>query len=171
MRATVIASAAFAAALGFSAAAFAQDQHGHGGGHGNWNRQGAAPQAQRAPQQHLQRQWQGTPHANYQAAPQRNFERNYAWQQPQRQYAPAYSQRIAPAYSSGYAPRNYAYASPRWHRGDVLPWQYRQRYGYVDWRAHSLYAPPYGYQWVEDDSGDFLLVALATGLIANLLVN
>jgi len=50
--------------------------------------------------------------------------------------------------------------------------QYSQRQYYVnDWRAHHLYAPPYGYQWVQADGGDYLLVALATGLIANLLLN
>jgi Ni/Co efflux regulator RcnB len=60
-----------------------------------------------------------------------------------------------------------------YQRGDHLPYQFRQRHYYVnDWRAHrGLYAPPYGYQWVQADSGDYLLVALATGLIANLLLN
>jgi Ni/Co efflux regulator RcnB len=61
----------------------------------------------------------------------------------------------------------------RFQRGDQVPYQFRQRQYYVnDWRAHrGLYAPPYGYQWVQADSGDYLLMALATGLIANLLLN
>lgn len=60
---------------------------------------------------------------------------------------------------------------PRFHRGGYLPPQYRQHGYYVaDWHQHrGLYAPPYGHQWVQVGS-DFLLVAIATGLIANLLV-
>lgn len=42
--------------------------------------------------------------------------------------------------------------------------------GCRDWRSHGLYAPPSGHQWVQVDS-EFVLVALATGLIANLLIN
>lgn len=61
---------------------------------------------------------------------------------------------------------------PRFYRGGYLPAQYRSHGYYVnDWHAHpGLYAPPYGHQWMQVGS-DFLLVALATGLIANLLVN
>ncbi|HSH90536.1 MAG TPA: RcnB family protein [Ramlibacter sp.] len=40
-----------------------------------------------------------------------------------------------------------------------------------DWRARHLNAPPYGYQWMQVDNGDYVLMALATGLIANLLMN
>jgi Ni/Co efflux regulator RcnB len=60
----------------------------------------------------------------------------------------------------------------RFSRGAYLPNQYRNRAYYVnDWRAYNgLYAPPYGQQWVNVD-GQFLLVALASGLIANALLN
>jgi len=59
---------------------------------------------------------------------------------------------------------------PQFHRGGYVPAEYRQHRYYVnDWRSHRLSAPPYGYQWVQSDSGDFLLMALATGLIANLI--
>ena len=59
---------------------------------------------------------------------------------------------------------------PRYYRGGYLPYQYRQPTYYVgNWQAvHGLYAPPYGYQWVQVGN-DYLLIALATGLIANLL--
>ncbi len=57
----------------------------------------------------------------------------------------------------------------RWNRGDRLPMEYRDRqYVVNDWRGHQLSAPPRGYQWVQNGS-DYLLVALATGLIAQLL--
>jgi Ni/Co efflux regulator RcnB len=63
-----------------------------------------------------------------------------------------------------------------WQTGQYPQRQYEPRHlqpHYVnDWRAHHPYAPPYGYQWVRaDDGGDFLLVAIATGLIANLRIN
>jgi len=71
--------------------------------------------------------------------------------------------------------QHYAYAEPgrhRFYRGGYLPYEYRGRPYYVNnWNAYpGLYAPPYGYQWMNVD-GEFLLVALATGLIANALVS
>jgi Ni/Co efflux regulator RcnB len=58
-----------------------------------------------------------------------------------------------------------------WHRGDRLPTQYRSRqYVVDDWRGHRLSAPPRGYQWVQNGS-DYVLVGIATGVIASLLLN
>jgi Ni/Co efflux regulator RcnB len=57
------------------------------------------------------------------------------------------------------------------YRGDRLPSQYRSRqYVVDDWRAHRLSAPPRGYQWVQS-GGDYLLVAIASGVIASILLN
>lgn len=57
----------------------------------------------------------------------------------------------------------------RWNRGDRLPMEYRDRqYVVNDWRGHQLSAPPRGHQWVQNGS-DYLLVALASGLIAQML--
>ena len=69
-----------------------------------------------------------------------------------------------------YSQPSYRSHAPRFHRGGYLPHEYRQRGYYVsNWHAHrGLYAPPHGHQWVQVGS-DFLLVAIATGLIANLL--
>lgn len=59
----------------------------------------------------------------------------------------------------------------RWNRGDRLPMEYRDRqYVVNDWRGHQLSAPPRGYQWVQSGS-DYLLVAIATGIILQLLMN
>ena len=57
------------------------------------------------------------------------------------------------------------------YRGGRLPMQYRNR-GYVvdDWRGHRLSAPPRGYYWVQT-GGDYVLVAIATGIIAQILLN
>lgn len=57
------------------------------------------------------------------------------------------------------------------HRGERLPAQYRNRqYVVDDWRNHSLTAPPRGYHWVQT-GGDYVLVAIATGIILQLLLN
>ena len=58
----------------------------------------------------------------------------------------------------------------RWHRGDRLPMEYRHRnYVVDDWRGHHLNAPPRGYYWVQNGN-DYLLVAIASGVIAQLLL-
>jgi Ni/Co efflux regulator RcnB len=57
-----------------------------------------------------------------------------------------------------------------YYRGDRLPVEYRHRqYVVDDWRGHNLSAPPRGYQWVQS-GGDFILVAIATGVILQLLL-
>jgi len=56
-------------------------------------------------------------------------------------------------------------------RGDRLPQQYRSRqYVVDDWRGHRLSAPPRGYRWVQV-GGDYVLAAIATGVIASLILN
>lgn len=58
-----------------------------------------------------------------------------------------------------------------WHKGGRLPPQYRTRHYVVnDWRHHHLSQPPRGYQWVQYGS-DYLLVAIATGVIAQLILS
>jgi Ni/Co efflux regulator RcnB len=56
-------------------------------------------------------------------------------------------------------------------RGGHLPVEYRTRYVVTDWRHDHLRQPPRGYHWVRSDNGDFLLVAITTGIIADLLLN
>jgi Ni/Co efflux regulator RcnB len=38
-----------------------------------------------------------------------------------------------------------------------------------DWRAYQLSAPPRGYHWVQT-GGDFVLIAIATGIIASIFL-
>ena len=59
----------------------------------------------------------------------------------------------------------------RWHRGDRLPYEYRH-HSYVvhDWNRHRLYRPPSGYHWVQTGD-DYVLVAIATGIIAALAMS
>ena len=58
-----------------------------------------------------------------------------------------------------------------WYRGGYVSAPYRG-YSYVvgDWRTHRLSAPPRGYQWIQY-GGDYLLIAIGTGLIANIVFN
>lgn len=57
------------------------------------------------------------------------------------------------------------------YRGQRLAPEYRNRqYVVDDWRGHHLSAPPRGYQWVQT-GGDYVLVAVATGIIASILLN
>ena len=57
-----------------------------------------------------------------------------------------------------------------YYRGDRLPAEYRNRqYVVEDWRGHNLSAPPRGYHWVQS-GGDYVLVAIATGVILQLLL-
>jgi Ni/Co efflux regulator RcnB len=58
-----------------------------------------------------------------------------------------------------------------WHRGERIPAQYRShQYVVDDWRGHRLSAPPHGYHWVQS-GGDYLLVAVATGVILQLMLS
>lgn len=59
----------------------------------------------------------------------------------------------------------------RVYRGGYLAHEYRgSRYVVSDWRQRRLHAPPRGYHWVQAGN-DYALVALATGLIAQVLLN
>jgi len=68
--------------------------------------------------------------------------------------------------------RNGYYPRPAdWRRGGRLPPEYRNRqYVVDDYRAYQLQPPPRGYQWI-GVGGEFALAAIATGLIAQIIVN
>ena len=60
---------------------------------------------------------------------------------------------------------------PDFRRGGYIPYEYRARQYWVnDWYGHGLSAPPYGHQWVQIGT-DYALIAIATGLIAYLVVS
>lgn len=60
-----------------------------------------------------------------------------------------------------------------WYKkGGRMPADYRGRqYVVTDWRHERLRQPPRGYHWVRSDNGDFLLVAISSGIIADLLLH
>jgi Ni/Co efflux regulator RcnB len=57
-------------------------------------------------------------------------------------------------------------------RGGYVPAEYRGgSYEVTDWRSQHLRQPPRGYHYVRSDNGDFLLVAITTGVIASILAH
>jgi Ni/Co efflux regulator RcnB len=75
----------------------------------------------------------------------------------------------APAY--GYRDGRGAGPNHNFYRGGRQPPEWRSRqYVVDDWRGHRLTAPPRGYHWVQT-GGDYVLVAIATGIIASILLN
>ncbi|RBD65798.1 hypothetical protein BRM52_02605, partial [Xanthomonas oryzae pv. oryzae] len=65
-------------------------------------------------------------------------------------------------YRPGPPPRPYWARGQRYH-GPV--------YVVNDYDRYDLRRPPYGYRWQRDDRGNLLLVAIATGIIADLVIN
>lgn len=58
----------------------------------------------------------------------------------------------------------------RWHRGQKLSRTERARLAEIrDYRRYRLSAPPRGYHWVRVNN-EFLLVGVASGVIANIIV-
>lgn len=65
--------------------------------------------------------------------------------------------------------RGFPQPHAEWRRGGRVPPEYRQRnYVVNDWRTYRLQQPPRGYQWV-GVGGDFVLAAIATGVIAQII--
>jgi Ni/Co efflux regulator RcnB len=60
-----------------------------------------------------------------------------------------------------------------WYKkGGVMPADYRgNQYVVSDWHSENLRQPPQGYNWVRSDNGDFLLVAVTTGVISSILLS
>ena len=91
-------------------------------------------------------------------------------------FAQGYDQRVADRDGRNYNhrdARNDRYNNQRFElrRGGYVPQNFRQRQYFVnDWRSHRLSPPPQGQQWVQIGS-DYALIAIATGLIANMVIN
>jgi Ni/Co efflux regulator RcnB len=61
---------------------------------------------------------------------------------------------------------NHAY-----HKGDRLPAaEHTKQYEVSDWRSRNLREPPAGHHWVRSGD-DFVLAAIATGVIADVALN
>lgn len=99
---------------------------------------------------------------NYRGGYNRNYGRNYY-----RYSAPYYGGGYNRPYYGGYA---YGYGGPRrWHRGAVLPYDYRRNWYIRDYNRYGYGPPPRGYGYYRTDTGDIVVAALATGVILSLL--
>ena len=60
---------------------------------------------------------------------------------------------------------------PEFRRGRYIPREFRNRQYYVtNYRVYNLPPPPRGHQWVQVGA-DYVLIAIATGLIVSILLN
>ncbi|MEF9963732.1 MAG: RcnB family protein [Comamonas sp.] len=145
---------ALAGAMAFSAPAQAQPDGRHGDG--------------RHYQRDDRRDRDHGPHGQ-QRRWERERERDRRYEESRRDYRhdhrPPPRVVVVPDRGRGIGPRN------DWYRGGYVPAPYRG-YSYVvgDWRGHRLSAPPRGYQWIQY-GGDYLLIAVGSGLIANIVIN
>ncbi|MDH5834339.1 RcnB family protein [Luteimonas kalidii] len=57
-----------------------------------------------------------------------------------------------------------------WRKGDRLPVHELDGYWIDDYGRIGLDAPPRGHRWVRQNDGRYLLVALATGLVVDMLL-
>ena len=68
--------------------------------------------------------------------------------------------------------RGHAYGhGHHWRRGERFDNYRSHSYIVSDYRRHGWRAPPRGYAYYRTDSGDVVLAALATGLIASIISN
>jgi Ni/Co efflux regulator RcnB len=79
-------------------------------------------------------------------------------------------------YSQGYRDGYRSRPDVVYYRPGPPPWARGQRYygpSYVvyDYDRYQVRRPPYGYRWVRDDRGNLLMVAIASGIIADLVLN
>lgn len=75
-----------------------------------------------------------------------------------------------PPRQSQYNRRGFALGYQPWARGQRLG-TYNRQYPQVNYRQHNLRAPPRGYHWVQDNRGDYILAAIATGIILEVILS
>ena len=66
--------------------------------------------------------------------------------------------------------QDYGATQHTWRSGDRIGQQDWNNAPPVDYRAHHLRRPPHGYAWRESN-GQFVLAAVATGLIASIILD
>jgi Ni/Co efflux regulator RcnB len=59
-----------------------------------------------------------------------------------------------------------------WNKGERVDVVYLQpRYYVEDYRVYHLAPPPPGHRWIRDPDGRYILVAIASGIIADIILN
>ncbi|MET3525088.1 RcnB family protein [Phenylobacterium koreense] len=69
-----------------------------------------------------------------------------------------------------YGPPGHAYGHRRWARGQRFDHYRTRTYIVNDYRRYGWAPPPRGYAYYRADNGDVVLAALATGIIASVIV-
>lgn len=146
-------------ALGAVAPSAMADDHGRGH-HGGWDDRGRGHDDRRHDRHDDRRDYRERREAYHDGY--RDGRRDYR--------GPAVVYRPAPR------PAYYRPAPPPRYYGWAPGHRYRDYYGgpvYVvnDYGRYHLRRPPYGYHWVRDDVGNMLMVAVATGIIADLVLH
>lgn len=101
----------------------------------------------------------------------RNEQVHREMRQDTRHIAPVHAGHPAAHARHDYRPHHARVAPHRWQRGDRLPPGYRSsRYVVKDWHRHGLKRPARGHEWVSVGR-DYLLIATATGLIAQAMLS
>lgn len=115
---------------------------------------------------------QGRPqHGQQQNRPQQGQQQKH----PQQSQKQGNQQHSKPGNNQGYRDSSYRpqpgmpVPHSQWKRGHVVDKGYRgDRYWVTDWRARHLPAPPHDHRWLRIN-GDYVLVAITTGVIMNIL--
>lgn len=64
--------------------------------------------------------------------------------------------------------QNHQYDRVHWTRGDHFSGHY---VAVDDWQGRHLRRPPHGYHWVQNDDGDYILVAITSSIILDMMLN
>lgn len=96
-------------------------------------------------------------------------------QQQQQQKSPPQGHNGQPQHTSQHQQRGMQQAEhrgkPDFRRGHALPQQYRGKgYQVSDWKKRGLKSPPSGHRWMNVD-GNYVLIAVATGVIASVIAH
>ncbi|MDB5869783.1 MAG: hypothetical protein JWP96_2115 [Polaromonas sp.] len=162
MKSKAVICAIAAATLGFSSLSFAQGYDRRGPG-------GESPRTeQRGPMGRDGNDSDRRGYDNRDQRDQRDGSRGYDQRDNRR--GPDYGQR---GFDRRDARSNHYYGArgPQFHRGGRIPSEYRNRqYVVNNWQPHHLSAPPRGHQWVQVGA-DYVLIAIATGVIAQLILS
>ena len=149
----IVAGLASLLALGAAAPAFADGPHDRGR-HG-WEDRGRGPDRGWRDDRRDERRYYSTGYREGYRDGRRNDRGHYAPPPPP---PPRVVYRSGPPY--GWA-RGHDYR--RGYRGPV--------YVVNDYSRYDLRRPPRGYHWIRDDRGNLLMVAIATGIIADLILH
>ena len=149
----VVGAVAALLALGTVAPAFADNDH-RGRGHDRHDRHDRRDD--RRDYRHDRRDWRDD---RREARHDRRYYDNRGYYRPGPP-PPRVVYRPAPGYGYGWT-RGHRYNE--YYRGPV--------YVVNDYNRYSVRRPPYGHHWIRDDRGNLLLVAIATGIIADYVLS